>query len=98
MKYWFIKSNEKVFPIDKMCKVLEVSFSSYYRWKRSSVSNKVTKKEHLKVQKKRPAFDISDVEYGKRNLYFTSLIDLAKGMNKHSRDLFDFKFDFDNEF
>ena len=49
MKYWFIKSNEKVFPIDKMCKVLEVSFSSYYRWKRSSVSNKVTKKEHLKV-------------------------------------------------
>lgn len=49
MKYWFIKSNEKVFPIDKMCKVLEVSFSSYYRWKRSSVSNKVIKKEHLKV-------------------------------------------------
>ena len=49
MKYWFIKSNENVFPIDKICKVPEVIFSSYYRWKRSSVSNKVINKEHLKV-------------------------------------------------
>ena len=28
MKYCFVKSNEKLFPIDKMCKVLEVSSSN----------------------------------------------------------------------
>lgn len=38
---------------------------------------------------------VSDVENGKRNLSFTTLIDLAKGMNKHPRELLDFKFDLD---
>src|SRR5699024_7928051 len=48
MKYAFIKDNEGVFPIDKMCKVLEVGQRSYYRWKRSSTSKRKFKKEKYK--------------------------------------------------
>ncbi|MEN2436493.1 helix-turn-helix transcriptional regulator [Weeksellaceae bacterium A-14] len=36
---------------------------------------------------------VSDIENGKRNLSFTTLIDLAKGMNRHPKELFDFEFD-----
>ena len=48
MKYVFIKNNEGLFPIDKMCKVLEVGRRSYYWWKRSSASNKALRKEKFK--------------------------------------------------
>lgn len=34
MIYSLIKSNEQLFPIEKMCKVLKVSSGSYYRWKK----------------------------------------------------------------
>lgn len=34
MIYSLIKSNEQLFPIEKMCKVLQVSSGSYYRWKK----------------------------------------------------------------
>lgn len=34
---------------------------------------------------------ISDIENGKRNLSFTTLVDLAKGLEVHPRDLFDFE-------
>jgi transcriptional regulator with XRE-family HTH domain len=33
---------------------------------------------------------ISEVENGKRNLSFTTLLDLAKGMGKHPRELLDY--------
>ena len=48
MIYSFIKNNEGIFPIDKMCKVLEVGRRSYYWWKRSSASNKALRKEKFK--------------------------------------------------
>ena len=38
MKYNFIQKNEKLFPIEKMCRVLEISTGSFYRWKRVSVT------------------------------------------------------------
>ena len=34
MIYGFIKNNEQLFPIEKMCKVLQVSSDSYYQWKK----------------------------------------------------------------
>ena len=40
---------------------------------------------------------VSDIENGKRNLSFTTLIDLAKGLNIHPRELLDFKFDMERE-
>lgn len=48
MKYIFIKNNEGVFPIEKMCKVLEIGRSSYYMWKRSSTSDRSLRKERFK--------------------------------------------------
>jgi len=40
---------------------------------------------------------VSDIENGKRNLSFTTLIDLAKGLGKHPKELFDFEIKIDNE-
>lgn len=36
---------------------------------------------------------ISDIENGKRNLSFTTLLDLAKGLGKHPRELLDYDVD-----
>ncbi len=38
---------------------------------------------------------VSDIENGKRNLSFTTLIDLAKGLGKPPKELLDFKFELD---
>ena len=45
MIYSFIKNNEKLFPIEKMCKVLKVSSGSYYRWKKQAI----TARQQLKI-------------------------------------------------
>jgi hypothetical protein len=39
MIYVFIKNNEKIFPIEKMCKI-QVGQRSYYQWKSQSVSDR----------------------------------------------------------
>lgn len=40
---------------------------------------------------------ISDIENGKRNLSFTTLVDLAKGLRKSPKDLLDFKLPIDED-
>lgn len=40
---------------------------------------------------------VSDIENGKRNLSFTTLIDLAKGLGVHPKELLDFKVDLGKE-
>ena len=45
MIYSFIKSNEQLFPIEKMCKVLQVSSGSYYRLKKQAI----TARQQLKI-------------------------------------------------
>ena len=45
MIYSFIRSNEQLFPIEKMCKVLQVSSGSYYRWKKQAI----TARQQLKI-------------------------------------------------
>jgi putative transposase len=37
MIYVFIKNNEMMFPIEKMCKVLQIGQRSYYQWKSGTV-------------------------------------------------------------
>lgn len=49
MIYTFIKNNEGIYPIEKMCKVLEIGQRSYYRWKRSSISKRALRKEKFKA-------------------------------------------------
>ncbi len=34
---------------------------------------------------------VSDIENGKRNLSFTTLLDLAKGLGKHPKQLLDYE-------
>ncbi len=48
MIFDFIKNHAKIFPIEKMCKVLKVSQSSYYRWKIAAISQRTQKKTVLK--------------------------------------------------
>jgi putative transposase len=48
MIFDFIKNHEKIFPIEKMCKVLKVSQSGYYRWKNNFISNRVQKINRIK--------------------------------------------------
>jgi transposase InsO family protein len=50
MKYKFIKYHEYLFPIEKMCKVLEVGSSSYYKWKNKTLSNRTIRKNEIKQQ------------------------------------------------
>lgn len=40
---------------------------------------------------------VSDIENGKRNLSFTTLIDLAKGLGRNPKELLDFDFYADEE-
>jgi putative transposase len=48
MIFDFIKNHEKIFPIEKMCKVLQVSQSGYYRWKINFISNRIQRMIALK--------------------------------------------------
>lgn len=48
MIFGFIKNHQKIYPIEKMCKVLEVSQSSYYRWKSKFISKRMQKMAQLK--------------------------------------------------
>ena len=51
MKYRFIKNHEHEFPIEKMCEVLEVHSSSYYKWKARPASKRalMNLKENMHV-------------------------------------------------
>ncbi len=48
MIFDFIKNHSKIFPIEKMCNVLKVSKSGYYRWKIAAISKRLQKKNVLK--------------------------------------------------
>lgn len=48
MIYSFIKNNQQLFPIEKMCKVLQMNSGNYYRWKKTSNYSKTTTKNYDK--------------------------------------------------
>lgn len=50
MKYKFIKNNESIFPIEKMCQVLKLSSSGYYKWKNRPGSKRFLLKGKIKEQ------------------------------------------------
>lgn len=50
MKYKFIKNNESVFPIEKMCQILQLSSSGYYKWKNRPSGKRLLLKEKIKQQ------------------------------------------------
>jgi hypothetical protein len=50
MIYTFIRNNEKIFPIKKMCKVVQVGQRSYYQWKSGAISDR--KQKNVLVKEK----------------------------------------------
>jgi putative transposase len=50
MIYDFVLTNEKIFPIEKMCKVLEIGLRGYYTWKVRLLSKKKEKIIEIKKQ------------------------------------------------
>jgi putative transposase len=47
MKFKFIANNHSSFPVKKMCHILNVSPSRYYRWRKSPLSSRKIQKEQL---------------------------------------------------
>ena len=47
MKFQFIENHRSSFPVKKMCHVLSVSQSGYYRWRKAPVSTRKTEKKKL---------------------------------------------------
>lgn len=62
MKYTFIKNHEYLFPIEKMCKVLEIGSSGYYKWKNTSISFRTLRKNEIKQQ-------ITDIYFASKQRY-----------------------------
>jgi hypothetical protein len=40
MRYRFIEGNRNKYPINLMCKILEVSRSGYHKWLKKKISSK----------------------------------------------------------
>ena len=89
MKYEFIKNHEYLFPIEKMCKVLEVGSSGYYKWKNKSISNRTHRKNEIN-QKITSIYFASKQRYGSPRItielnalgYIISRITVAKYMRE----------------
>lgn len=63
MKYRFVKNHESQFPIEKMCLILKISSSGYYKWKSRSISERELKKNMLKEKIKALYFEFKQ-RYG----------------------------------
>jgi putative transposase len=89
MKYRFIKNHESQFPIDKMCLVLKISSSGYYKLKNRDISSKLLKQNQLKEKIKTLYFDFKK-RYGSPRItaelnalgYQVSRITVAKYMKE----------------
>ena len=89
MKYTFIKNHECLFPIEKMCQVLKICSSGYYKCKNKPVSNRTLRKSEIKQQITSIYFD-SKQRYGSPRIaielnalgYKISRITVAKYMKE----------------
>ena len=63
MKYKFIEKHRSEFLVEKMCEVLKVSRSGYYRWKKKPVSDREQEDERI-VVKIRESHSRSKERYG----------------------------------
>lgn len=80
MIYTFIRNNEKIFPIEKMCKVLQIGQRSYYQWKSQFVSYR--KQKVVLVKEK-----ITSIHFDSKQRYVSPRMtaELASLGNKLSR-------------
>ncbi len=50
MRYQFVKKNRSSFPVKKMCQILKVSPSGFYRWRKTPQSPRANQNERLKTR------------------------------------------------
>ena len=50
MKFKFIVKNRSSFPVKKMCQVLKVSQSGYYRWQKAPISSRRIENDRLRAR------------------------------------------------
>jgi len=50
MKFEFIRKNHSLFPVKKMCHILKVSQSGYYRWRKAPLSSLRIENERLRTR------------------------------------------------
>jgi putative transposase len=89
MIFDFIKNNEKIFPIEKMCQVLEVSSSGYYRYKSKKTSIRLQRIKVIKAKITTIYFETKQ-RYGSPRMtlelqslgYQISRVTVAKYMNQ----------------
>jgi putative transposase len=89
MIFDFIKNHEKIFPIEKMCQVLEVSSSGYYRYKSKKTSIRLQRIKVIKAKITTIYFETKQ-RYGSPRMtlelqslgYQISRVTVAKYMNQ----------------
>jgi len=64
MIYIFIRNKEKIFPIEKICKVLQVGQRNYYQWKSQSFSNRKQRAEVVKEKITFIYFNLNILKFG----------------------------------
>ncbi|MGL5981080.1 MAG: IS3 family transposase [Phocaeicola sp.] len=80
MRYEFIKTHALYYPIDLMCRLLQVSRSGYYRWKKQPESLRVIRKKQIAEQIKAAYFKAKGL-YGSPRLS----VELSMTVGKISR-------------
>lgn len=50
MRYQFVQENRSLFPVKKMCQVLNISSSGFYRWRKNPFSIRRIQNERLKIR------------------------------------------------
>ena len=67
MKYKYIRENSKTYPVNMLCKVLELSRVGYYHWQKRKLSQRKIEEERvLSLLKKH--YELSKGRYGLRRL------------------------------
>jgi hypothetical protein len=67
MIYQFVAEHQQEFPVERMCKVLEVSVSGYYAWRQHIPSSRQLVDEQL-MERIRHDYEHSHGIYGSRRL------------------------------
>ena len=67
MKYAFIKEHQQIFPVTRMCRMLEVSQSAYYDWLKQPESARRREDRRL-GEKVRQIHEKSRQTYGARRI------------------------------
>jgi len=81
MRYEFIDEYQEQFPVNRMCKVLEVSPSGYYAWRNRPVSQRARENQELLVEIS-SIYAESGETYGSPRIH-TELVDRGRMIGKN---------------